>query len=679
MLKKILIGLGIFIALIIVAAIAVPIIFKDDIAAVVKKETNKAVNAKVDFGEFELSILRSFPNFYFQINDVLVENKAPFEGTTLAQIKSFDFTVDLISILKGNIKVIGVNIVEPIAHVKVLKDGTANWDVALKTDSVATDTSAAATEFEVALQKFTIKDGNIIYDDASLPLYTEIKNLDYTMKGDFTQSVFDLDNEMEIEALTLIFDDVKYLNNVHSTFDAKLKVNLDSAKYEFDENELTVNALALKFNGWVTMPNEDINMDVNFETNKPSIATVLSLVPGVYTKDINDVKASGEMGLAGYAKGTFNETTYPAFGINMFVDNGKVQYPDLPTAINNINLNLLVNNPGGDLNNMVVEMPKMHFELGQEPFDMTLFLKTPIVDPFIDMTAKGNINLGRFQEAIPLEDVEGMSGNIDVDIKAKGNYSSIEKEQYQDFMLAGILGVKDLNYKATDLPNVKVNNMQMSFNPKTVVVSDLNMILGQKSDVIANGTINNMVAYVLVDSTLSGSMNVASNYFNANEWIAAEEAPAGGQSTNNEVAEPLTVFEVPSGINFVLNADMQNVLYDNMELSNIKGTVVVKNEEVKINQTTLNLLGGDIAMAGLYSTNTEERKKQPYFDFDMSLLNMDIQKSFTTFNTVQLLAPVAKASEGTFNTKLKIEGNLGEDMLPVYPTLFGIGDCWLKI
>ncbi len=73
MLKKVLLGALLLFVLLIGAIVAVPFLFKDEINAALKEEINKNLNAKVDYGSFDLSLLRSFPNFSFSIDDVSVK------------------------------------------------------------------------------------------------------------------------------------------------------------------------------------------------------------------------------------------------------------------------------------------------------------------------------------------------------------------------------------------------------------------------------------------------------------------------------------------------------------------------------------------------------------------------------------------------------------------------------
>ncbi len=80
MLKKILKYFGFTVLFLIVLIILLPFIFKGKIIEMVKEEANKSLNAKVDFGEFDLGLISTFPNFNFSINDVKVDGIDKFEG-----------------------------------------------------------------------------------------------------------------------------------------------------------------------------------------------------------------------------------------------------------------------------------------------------------------------------------------------------------------------------------------------------------------------------------------------------------------------------------------------------------------------------------------------------------------------------------------------------------------------
>ena len=56
-------------------------------------------------------------------------------------------------------------------------------------------------------------------------------------------------------------------------------------------------------------------------------------------------------------------------------------------------------------------------------------------------------------------------------------------------------------------------------------------------------------------------------------------------------------------------------------------------------------------------------------NIDFGIEKMNIQKAFSSFNTIKMLAPVSKYTSGSFSTKLTFNTNLDQNMMPVYSTL----------
>ena len=102
MLRKILKWSGITFLVLLILVIAAPFIFKDKLVQIVKEEANNSLNAKVDFGEFDLTLFSSFPDFRFKIKNVSVINVEPFNGDTLAYIKELSFDLNIKSVISGD-------------------------------------------------------------------------------------------------------------------------------------------------------------------------------------------------------------------------------------------------------------------------------------------------------------------------------------------------------------------------------------------------------------------------------------------------------------------------------------------------------------------------------------------------------------------------------------------------
>jgi hypothetical protein len=162
-------------------------------------------------------------------------------------------------------------------------------------------------------------------------------------------------------------------------------------------------------------------------------------------------------------------------------------------------------------------------------------------------------------------------------------------------------------------------------------------------------------------------MTLTSNRFDVNEWMVDEYS---GQPVPQKSAEAEGVVEVPGNIDFVLNSSVKEVLYDNLNLQNMKGSVIIKDKTARLQNLAFNTLGGSFVTNGSYNT---QNLAQPKFTFDLDIKNLEFKSAFNAFETMQKLAPISKYLEGKFSTNFAFAGDLGQDMMPVMGTMTGKG------
>ena len=659
--RRILKWSGISLLLIIVFLIAAPFIFKDKIIAIVKEQANNNLNAKVDFGEFDLTLISSFPDFRFKIKNVSVIGVNEFKDDTLAFIGNLSTDINLKSVISGG--PYGINsIVIDKARIlgKVLKDGKANWDIAKpSTDSTGAPApeSTEPTKFAMKLKEFKIKEAYIVYDDQQGGMYAKLDNFNYDLNGDFTQDNFVLNNLLDIAKTTFKMGGVAYLNEVHTHLKADLDMDMPKMKFTFKENEFSLNDLTLGFDGFVEMPDTNIKMDLKFKANQTEFKSILSLIPSVYSKDFASVKTAGKLALDGNAKGTYNASEMPAFGVNLSIKDAMFKYPSLPKSVNNINIDVKVLNPTGVLDATTVDVNKFHVELAGNPIDVTAHVKTPISDPGLRAELKGTIDLSSVKEFIPTEKGDDLSGIIKSDISVAGNMSSIDKKEYDKFKASGSLEIDKMNYKTASLPYEVLLNLPLAFDAK----------MG-KSDVQASGRIDNLIQYMFKDSLIKGSFAINSSLMDLNELMGPETtetatATAAATSTAAPTSTASTgAAAVPANIDFNLDAKIGKVIYTNLILDNMIGNIVVRNQKVDMTNLKMNTMGGALTINGFYETSNI---KKPTTGLNLKVENFDIQETFKTFNSVQKLAPVGQYAKGKFTATLEnFNTSLNENMEP---------------
>ena len=668
MFKKIVIIVAVIFAVLIAAAVAVPLFFKKEINAKIKSSINESVNAKVDFKDLDLSLISTFPDLGIKTNNLTVVGVDSFAKDTLANIKQLQLNVNLMSVVKGDTyQINSINLDQPTILAKVLKSGKANWDIAKPDSLTSPDADTAKANFKVALQKYAIEKGNVIYDDASLDFFMQMENLNHSGKGDFTEDLFKLQTLSDIEKLTVKYGGIPYLNKVELNAALPIDMDMKNMKFSFAENKIQLNELLLSAVGYLSMPNEtDIVMDFKFDAKQSELKNFLSLIPAIYASNFKDMEATGKFAMDGTAKGTYNEKSLPAFHVNLSIENGKIKYPSLPSAINNIRVKSQISNLDGIIDHTVVNVPAFHLEFGVAPIDGRLLLKNPVTDPFVDLALKGKLDLKQLTAIFPMKDMT-LSGILDADVQAAGRKSAIDNGRYEAFKASGQMLAGNFNYSGKNVPMpVSISSAKMNFSPKNIILSGLTAKVG-RSDFKANGSVNNYLSYFFKkNQALQGNFNVSSGLIDVNELVGTPEKGEKGVKSDAK----LSVFEVPGNIDFNLTANAGRILYDNYDISNAKGTLVVKDKTIYFKDMGMNMLDGKINMNGSYATIDP---KKPKVDIDFGIEKMDIQKAFNAFNTVKLLAPVAKFAKGVFSTNLKFNSDLDEHMMPVYSSINAAG------
>jgi uncharacterized protein involved in outer membrane biogenesis len=485
-LKWTLIILGGLLVLILAAALILPIAFKDDIKAAIDKELAKSVNADVvfDADNFSLSFFRHFPNITAQLKDLGVLNRAPFEGQILFATEEFEVEVNLKDILFGDqLRVKGISLIKPVINIKVNEDGKANYDIVIPSaDSAKAD--EPQEDFSFGIDHWEIVDGDVSYDDRTLPYLLIIKGMNHSGSGDFSQDVFDLTTHTTADTVTTSFDGVEYLTNKQAEIDATVTISEDYSKYAFKENAIKLNDFGMSFDGSVKMNENDFDMDLTFKSPDNSFKSLLSLVPGMYSKNFNNIDTKGDLAFSGAVKGKYSEKQIPAFNLNLLVKDAMFKYPDLPTSVNNINVDLLVDNKDGVIDNTVIDLKKLHLDFGSNPVDARALI-TKMYPTNVDATVAAKLNLGELSKMFPMEGLE-MKGNYAINLTAKGVYDSLKKVMPAvdaSMSLANgyvkssefPLPIQDLHFNST------IKNATGKMESTVINVNDLSMLMdGEK-------------------------------------------------------------------------------------------------------------------------------------------------------------------------------------------------------
>ena len=322
-----------------------PYFFKDQIKELVLKEVNSALNARVEIADVSLSFLQHFPRASVGIEGVNVIGVDIFERDTLLAADEINLAVDMASVLfDATLEIEAFMLRDAKIKALVLEDSSANWDI-VKTDSLAVENETKEEikegAFSLVLKGYELRNVDLVFEDAPFATHVDIKGLTHTGKGDFTESIYDLRTQTRATEMTAIYEGIPYLNQTQVEADVNARItNSDTMFIELEKNRFQLNEFELGMAGGLDMWEEDMRFNLSFKSAKSDFRSLLSLVPAVYKEDFAGADIKGGIVFDGFLKGILSETQYPSFGLNMRVNSGSIQYPDLPQNIKEITMDL---------------------------------------------------------------------------------------------------------------------------------------------------------------------------------------------------------------------------------------------------------------------------------------------------------------------------------------------------
>lgn len=682
-----------------------PILLKDKAKDIALETINGMLNAEVYLDDVSISFFKNFPNASVTAEKFGIIGKDNFSGDTLADVGELTVVVNLSSLLSDSYQINKVQIKDAYLNAVVDTLGRANWDIMASDSTEVAEEDTSSYAVKLALEKISVENLNVKYNDMPSRMLAALEKVDLNMKGDLDLSLTTLANideltvkagkigyadssklaanvenfniemsgklsdavskiksELGIEKVSVRQSGIPYLSEANVKADINVEADLDNNKYTFGQNNISLNEISASFDGFVQLIDTVIDMDIKLATPNIEFKHILSLIPAIYAKDFESIQTSGKVNLAAEAKGKMYGDVLPAFDVNLGISDAMFKYPDLPSALKDINVAINAKNDGGTADNITVDINKFGFNLAGNPFNVTAKLKKLISDPDFAFTAKGLIDFQKISEVVHIDDAK-LQGKLSADLDAAGLMSYVEKEQFDKFKVDGALGLSDFVLTMKDLEyNVEIGKANLDFTTQNVGL-DANLKLG-KSDLAVTGKLTHFLQYVLRSEEIQGELAVNSSYMNINELMGAPEEKELEEAPVTESESPLVI---PNNIDFKMNVGMNKIIYDKIEIDNFKGNISLKNAVAKLNSLSANTMGGSFTASGEFDGRDSLK---PLAAADVNVKEMNLSEVFTKVRTAHRLVPLFSDATGKFSMSGQFSSAInGKDLSPIMQTI----------
>jgi len=662
--KKALKIIGITLLIIIALLIAIPFAFQGQIKDMVKRFINQNLNAQVEFSDVSLSFFRSFPQAHVNLSDLVITNFEPFKDETLATAKDISFSMNINELFKTSgetpIIVKSIYVDEVLLTLKTDIFGNNNYDITKENTSTAS-TEQESNSFSFDIEDYNIKNSVLNYIDESTDILMHITELNHEGHGTFSAETSELDTKSEAN-VSLSMDSINYLSSNPVKLNALIGLDLNNSTYTFKENKGFINDLPLEFKGYIQQLENGQQINISFENPESDFKSFLAVIPKAYSKDIANVQTSGDFKVKGLIKGLSSDETIPNLDISITSNNASFKYPNLPKGVKNIIINTEIKNTTGKLDDTYINIKTLDFKIDDDVFKSSATLKNITKNMSVNANLDGVLNLANISKAYPIELENTLTGILKGKVNTSFDMNAIETNAYNRIKNNGSASLTDFVFSSEDIVNpIHITNASLTFNPGTVSLNDFKAKTGE-TDLDAKGTINNLLGFLLSDNTLKGNFNVNSNVFKVSDFMT-EDTPSKNTKTTSDSAS----LKIPAFLDCTINADARTVIYDNLNLKNVTGTLFIKDQQAKLQNMKSNIFNGALSISGAIST----KENVPSFNLNLGANGFDISESFKNLELLQNLAPIAKVLQGKLNTNINLSGKLDNEFAPDLSTVSG--------
>ena len=452
---------GIFVGSILFLMFIIPLLFPGTISDQIKIFANKRLAGKLDYKKTHLTFFRHFPSLTVSVDDLLLKGSAPFQQDTLLAAKEVAAGINLKNLIfDGEVKIDEIYVTDAYANVFVNSKGQANYNVYVSEPSTSPkDTTEKGTSIKIDLIKF--RNWHIKYHDRTAAILVDAKGLNYTGTGGLSEDIFDLKTDLEINQLDFSMNRIWYAKQKSLHADLITRINTNALTLVLRKNELRINDLPLKFNGFVSILKDGYDLDIKAASENTTIRDMISVLPPQYLDWAKDTKLEGKSDLFFALKGKFSEPRKlkPRFTARLLVNDGVISSDKAPVPMNNLNVDLNIDFPSLDTEQLGLDLKKLSFDLGDKNNFRAVVKTKGLNEMTVNADIRGALNLQTLDEALGLKDLD-IRGLMNADVKANGIFS-MDKKLFPK--TKGFIDLKNGWLKTSAYPN-PITNINMTAN-----------------------------------------------------------------------------------------------------------------------------------------------------------------------------------------------------------------------
>ncbi|HEX2898184.1 MAG TPA: AsmA-like C-terminal region-containing protein, partial [Bacteroidia bacterium] len=576
-------------------------------------------------------------------------------------VKSAEFKIGFWSIFTDNFKVHGVRLVKP--DVRLVRDKKGNWNYGKMfqppSDGEPTESEGPDPVFE--LYSVRIDDGRFQYADLGDGSDILVDSIQLGMKGDFSADRSDIETKFAVHLADWKSGRATWAHNKHVAAHILADVQFGEREtYELKTADIDIAALKLAIEGKIGRDGNVFDLDLKFASSKNSFESFLSLLPGGLLDTGREYEYSGDFVTRGWLKGKAGPGQSPDIHADYGVTSGAFHYVGYESRLSNVNMI-------GEFHMEDKDPSASHFDIRK--FKAVLHDKAiagnmtyaNFRDPRLAVALKGELSLQDVRDFYPaFADSTEMSGNVKIDAQVEGRIADFKQKNHAAIKAFGGMRFTALRLEDSRL-GMPFENLTGSIllDNHRIEVTSLTGKAGH-SDFNIKGTVTEYLPWFFDENaTITGVAEMRCANLDLDEWFVADPA-AQPVSPTEEKKEESFAFKLPRNVDFQLITQIGKFKFAKFEATAMNGTCRMRDQQLQLDNLQMNTLGGSSEVKGHIKVLDEQHCE---VKLDGIIKNVDINKTFRTFEQLAAFALVKENLFGIFSGDVHLSGIVDQDLV----------------
>lgn len=585
-LKKIGIGVGIFLAVLLTASFILRHQFEDVLKRKLVEAINDQLQTKLYINEdIEFSIFQKFPYASLRLRDVRADEVNSLEKDTLFQFDDLYFQFNIIDLLNKKYDIQKIHAEGGFLKLNRNDEGVTNFDIFRKSKDTTN------TSLNLALNDVRLSNVRLIYKDDISRQDIDFLGKEIKLKGLFAADSFDMSIDTDLDVAHYISESIAYYTGKPAKISLQLGINSTEGTYRIKGGKVELADLTLEASGIVTSNKEKDEIDINVAGKNVDLKKALSLLPTNIQNQLGDYNTSGKATLDIALKGEVGKGKLPQVIAGFSITNGSLKSKGDNVDIRHIKLNGTYTN-GSKKSATTSELVFNSFsaELDEGSINGSFSYKN-FKHPAVKLKASAKAKIEELAGLFNIDWIEEPNGLAQVKVDYSGQLKQAGKFGVDDIKNGKISGEVLLFDGTFKLKNnqkqVEELNGRFLFNKGDLAIE---RFVGEYagSDFKLDGTLKNILPYFMDEKEkLTVSATLTSNKIDLDQLLS-------NQNNTKSEAKGEYKLELSDRVNFDLSLNVEHLAFRRFRANDVSGKFAIRDKMILADRIEFNAMQGTV-------------------------------------------------------------------------------------